>query len=122
MASKKLVMIADDEPDILETAKQLLQVFGYPSVTVDDAKKIVETVRKNKPALLLQDVVMPNLDVPKLVQELRSSPETKALPVILFSAYVNIKEVCKKSGADGYIMKPFDLPELKALLAKYAGP
>ncbi len=120
MALNKLVMVVDDEPDILSTAKQILDVFGYSCVLVQDADKVLEAARKAKPLLILQDVIMPGLNVDKLMRELKADPALKGTPVLLFSASVNVRETAKRVGAEGFILKPFDLKQLKELLDKYA--
>ena len=121
MAVNRLVMVVDDEADILTTAKQILDVFGYPSLLVREAAQVLETAGKAQPMVILQDVVMPGLHVEKLVRQLKKGALTKNIPVILFSASLTIREICRQAKADGYVLKPFDLSELRAMLEKYAG-
>ena len=119
MPGNKLVLVADDEPDILTTIKQILDLFGYPSVLVQEASKIADTAKKSRPRVILQDVIMPGLHVEGLVHQLKKDPDTKGIPIILFSASASIKETAKRAGADGYVRKPFDLKELRELLDRY---
>ncbi len=122
MPGNKLVLVVDDEPDILTTIKQILDLFGYPSILVQEASKVVEAAKKSRPRVILQDVIMPGLHVEGLVRQLKKDPDTKGIPVILFSASASIKETSKRAGADGYVRKPFDLKELRELLDRYAAP
>ena len=122
MPGNKLVMVVDDEPDILTTAKQILGLFGYPCVLVQEASLVVDTARKTKPMVILQDVIMPGPRVEKLVRQLRKDPDTKGIPILLFSASASIKETSKRAGADGYVRKPFDLKELREVLDRHAPP
>ncbi len=116
----RLVLVADDEPDILSTAKQILDLFGYPSVLVQEAGAIFDMALERKPMVILQDMLMPGLQLQKLVQQLHAHPDTKGIPIVLFSASAAVQETVKKVGVDGFILKPFDLKQLRAMLEKYA--
>lgn len=109
MGAKK-ILVADDEPSILRSTEILLRDLGFDVVTTADHTLIPDILVKERADLLLQDVRMPGLDIKKLVVRIRTDPRTRKVPVILFSASLDLPEIQAAVGATGYIEKPF-LPE-----------
>ncbi|OGW79836.1 MAG: hypothetical protein A3G33_03005 [Omnitrophica bacterium RIFCSPLOWO2_12_FULL_44_17] len=109
----KHILIADDELDVIETAKLRLQAFGY-KVTTTMGEKTIEDVRKAKPDLILLDVIMPGMDGFAVIRELKRDPELAKIPVVVFSAKPRAAmiELFSPEGIAGYISKPYDAKEL----------
>ncbi|MHB8633456.1 MAG: response regulator [Thermoplasmatota archaeon] len=110
------VLLADDEPDILESTKQVLEIEGFEVEAVQDARRVLGALRKSKADLLLQDANMPNLDLDGLVKSIRTDPTLRRVKVLLFTASVDAAAVCARIGADGCVPKPFDATQIRAVL------
>ena len=109
----KHIIIVDDEADIVETARLRLEADGYKVSTTFGAKTL-EDVRKQKPDLILLDVIMPAMDGFAVIRELKRDPELARIPVIIFSAKpkATMIELFGPEGISGYVAKPYDPKEL----------
>ncbi|MTI23224.1 response regulator [Fulvivirga sp. RKSG066] len=112
------VLICDDEKDILQVVKIVLEKEGYEVATESAVINAVELVEKHRPDLILMDIWIPEIGGSKAVKQLKSNPETAKVPVLLFSANNKIENIAEDSGADGYICKPFDVQDLVNGIAK----
>ncbi|HVM44365.1 MAG TPA: response regulator [Candidatus Thermoplasmatota archaeon] len=110
--SRPRVLLVDDEPAILESTRMLLAEMGYDVLCVAHASDILPALRRERPDLLVQDVRMPGLDVQALVQEMRGEPELAKIPVLLFSASMDLDEIAARIGAARHLEKPFKPNEL----------
>jgi PAS domain S-box-containing protein len=109
------VLVADDNSDMRQYLIHLLSE-RYNVRAVADGQAALAAVRERIPALVLSDVMMPNLDGFGLLQELRSDPATRTVPVILLSARAGEESRVEgmEHGADDYLIKPFSARELLA--------
>ncbi|HET6405907.1 MAG TPA: response regulator [Candidatus Thermoplasmatota archaeon] len=106
------VLLVDDEPAILDSTRMLLVQMGYDVVTANEASDILPTLRRERPDLLLQDVRMPGLDLDALARNIRGDPAIAHIPVLLFSASMEIDEIAARIGAARHLEKPFKPQEL----------
>jgi CheY-like chemotaxis protein len=117
------VLVVDDEPDVLDSTAQVLAANGFEVETVGQAAQILPALRRFRPALLLQDINMPDFDVDRLVPQIRADPQLRGLRILLFSASESIEESAQRVGADGYVQKPFDARRIRQVLERaLAGP
>jgi len=116
------ILIADDEPNILLVVSKRLTNKGYEVLTAPDGETADAMIREHRPDLILLDVMMPGLSGVDLCRRIKSVPDLKSIPIILFSAMAQQedKEEGRKAGADAYIIKPFDPVELLATIEEYA--
>lgn len=103
----KKILVADDEVSILRSTQLLLSDLGYDVVTTTDPGSIHGLLAKETPDLLLQDVRMPGLDLDALLADIRADPRTRSVPVLLFSASMDLATIRDRVGAAGYLEKPF---------------
>ncbi len=82
----KKVLVVDDELDMRTFVSTLLETSGYKPLTAVDGKEGMEVARKEKPAVVILDVMMPNESGIGMYRELKSDPDLKAVPVIMLSA------------------------------------
>lgn len=110
------ILIVDDDLDILELLKMNLEPEGYNIHTASDGENAVKSAALNLPDLILLDVMMPHKDGFQVIEELKLMEDTKNIPVILLTARGQTEDKVQglDTGADDYITKPFDLPELTA--------
>jgi CheY-like chemotaxis protein len=118
---KPKVLIVDDEPDVLESTGMLVQALGYEAIQVSDPGEILETIEREKPGLVLQDLKMPGLNVAGLVAALRLNPRTAEVPLVFFSAGTDLATTSARYDAWGYLAKPFGKAELSRLLSQVLG-
>jgi two-component system, OmpR family, response regulator len=112
----KRVLLVDDDKDILGSTAELLRAFGYYVATCGDADHVIETMRSQRPDVVLHDVRMPGLDVRDQLRAIRDDPALTHIPIILFTAVLSAKELAAEVGADGAIEKPFDPEDLRRVL------
>ncbi len=108
------LLIVEDVPDILKLLETTLTFNGYRVVTANNGEEGLDAVRKERPAVVITDIMMPKLDGFGLVQRLRINPETRDIPVVFITAtYVTRedKEFALNIGATRFIQKPVDLEE-----------
>jgi len=110
------VLVVDDEPDILESTEFVLHSYGFDVATLAQASRIIATLRKDPPEILMQDVNMPGLDIDALVRRIRDDPDLQTVHVVLFTASDRAEEIARRVGADGLILKPFDAAHIKEVL------
>ncbi|SHL21284.1 His Kinase A (phospho-acceptor) domain-containing protein [Chitinophaga jiangningensis] len=115
---KDTILVVDDNADMRQYLKALLEKDYNVICAVNGLEALIK-IRREQPALVLTDVMMPIMDGAQLVSEIRSSPSTASLPVIILSARAG--EECRMEGydfgADDYLIKPFSAKELRARVA-----
>lgn len=110
MAVKK-VLIVDDEEHIRFLYSEELKEEGYDVITADSGHRLLERIREEKPDVVVLDIKMVDYNGLDLLQDIRN--EFYDLPVVLCTAYDAFKEDIKSVAADFYVVKSFDLTELK---------
>jgi CheY-like chemotaxis protein len=114
----KTILVADDDPAIVESTKLILEEFGYNVVTTVDGETIYK-MKKDFPDLLLLDIWMSGQDGRKICRYLKSEEATTHIPIIMVSASRAIRLSAKEAGADDFIAKPFEMDDLVNLIEKY---
>ena len=108
MAESRKILIADDEPDILEILKFNLQQQGYEVITASNGQEAIDKAKSGKPELIILDVMMPIKTGVEVCKTLRSLPDFKNVLIIFLTALSddNATIAGLESGADDYISKP----------------
>lgn len=121
--SKKTVLIADDEDNILISLEFLLRQAGYEPLIAHDGREAVDLALAHKPDLLLLDVMMPHKDGFQACQEIRESGALPDVPIVMLTAKGRDADLIKgmAMGADEYIVKPFSTRELMARIRALLG-
>ena len=120
---KPKILIIDDEPEILILVKSRISANGYHAITANSGRAGIEMAQKEKPKVILLDLLMPEMDGYEVMKKLKGNPETEKIPVILFTA-APPEEVIKKGGhvmeAVDFVIKPFDEKALMFLINRIA--
>ncbi|HET6684319.1 MAG TPA: response regulator [Gaiella sp.] len=118
-----LVLVADDDPDILDLVRYRLERSGYAVATADSGTEAVRLAGELSPALAVLDVMMPGLTGFDVTRRLREDPHTAGIPVILLTARAQEADVQEgfAAGADDYLRKPFSPRELSARVQAVLG-
>jgi CheY-like chemotaxis protein len=114
----KKILVADDNPAILDALKIMLEEEGYKVGTTEDGA-IAQHMKKPLPDLLLLDVWMSGIDGRDVCKYLKSSEQTKHIPIIIISAAKDTESIGKEAGADDFISKPFQREHLLKVVAKH---
>jgi DNA-binding response OmpR family regulator len=117
--NKKQILVVDDEADLVDMIGYNLQRNGYEVLTASDGKSALATAWKEKPDLIVLDLMLPGMDGTEVARRLRAEPETAGIPIIMLTAKGEEIDVVVglTLGADDYITKPFSM---KILLARIA--
>lgn len=121
MSQNKKIIIAEDEPILIEMYKLYFERAGYEVLKADNGRECIDFVKKEKPDIILLDILMPKLDGWEVLKQLKTDPETKQIPILVFSNLGQTQEVQKglDLGADDYVVKSNVTP--KELLEKVEG-
>jgi DNA-binding response OmpR family regulator len=117
----KKILVVDDDPDILDALRFMLEDSGYEVKTTEKGE-YAENLRDTNgglPDVIILDVLLSGKDGRIICQKLKSQEETKRIPIIMISAHPNAKHSVSAVGADDFMAKPFDMDELLAKIAKY---
>jgi len=108
------VLIADDEPEVVDLVQIVLQTEGYKVQGASNGRKALDKITEQPPDLLLLDVMMPEMTGLMLLDNLRADPVLSKIPVIMLSVVVTDPEVrmALEGGATAYLSKPFEIREL----------
>jgi two-component system response regulator (stage 0 sporulation protein F) len=109
------ILIVDDEEHIRFLYSEELSEAGYEVITADSGYKLMERIEEEKPDLIVLDIKMVDYNGLDLLQDIRN--KFYNMPVVLCTAYDTFKEDMKSIAADFYVIKSFDLSELKSKIA-----
>jgi twitching motility two-component system response regulator PilH len=108
------ILIVDDSPAEVRLMQAVLDHAGYTSVAIHDPTRLEQTIERERPNLILLDVVMPQRNGFQACREIKGHAEYAKIPVVMVSSKntESDKFWAKQQGADGYVVKPFTREEL----------
>ena len=117
------VLVADDDPDILELVAFRLGRAGYGVLKAADGAEALRLIEEQQPDLAVLDVMMPRMTGYDVIARMRENEATEKIPVILLTARVQEADVARgcEVGADDYVKKPFSPQELRARVQAVLG-
>jgi CheY-like chemotaxis protein len=121
MSAQGYLLIVEDDPDILELLDTTLTFRGYRVIKARNGAEGLEVIQKQRPAVVIADIMMPRLDGFGLVHRIRLNPETRDIPVVFITAtYVapEDREFALNIGATRFIQKPVDLEHFLTTVAE----
>ena len=120
MAEPKKILFIEDEPDQRLILTLRLKKSGYAVVEAEDGSKGLEKAMKEKPDLILLDIIMPGIDGLEVARRLRKDPATKKIPIIAATAagLDDVEHRCFGAGVDDCVRKPYDSIELLEKIRK----
>src|SRR5258706_1050226 len=115
IAKTARILVVDDDPPVLQVLSRYLSREGFQTDSASNGQEALAKIHACCPDVLLLDVQMPILDGLSLCRMLRQDFRTRGLPIILLTAKLALEDrlLGFRSGADDYVLKPFDLDELK---------
>ena len=117
------VLIAEDEPSILESLDFILRRAGWSIDSVTDGEAVLERVRRNRPRVLVLDVMLPRRSGFDVLKQLRADGETRDLPVLILTAkgQQQDRRIAEELGADGFVTKPYSNAEVVGAVRQLLG-
>lgn len=112
--SRRSVLVVDDEPDILEALSEALELEGYQVSPARNGLAALQVLPEVKPALVLLDLNMPEMDGHEFLRHVRGDPDWTGLPVVVMTA-----GKVSSPGADGFLQKPCDVAEVLRYVAQF---
>src|SRR5262245_6851735 len=114
------ILVADDDPISLAFTKSLLADRGYDVLTAEDGEMALVKLRRERPDLLVTDLVMPYRNGLEIIQEMRRDPQLAEIPVLVMSMKDREPDIVQglETGADDYVVKPVHALELAARVKK----
>jgi DNA-binding response OmpR family regulator len=112
---QQTILVADDDPEIVTMLSLRLGKRGYRVVTASDGQAALESVRTEKPVLVVLDVMMPSKTGWEVARALRQDPETAGVKILMLTAIgQQVNEMTSPLyGADAYLDKPFEFGKLE---------
>lgn len=121
-AMAKRVLVAEDEPNIVESLTFVLERAGFEVGVESDGRSALAAAIANVPAVMVLDVMLPELDGYEVLRQLRADRRCENLPVLMLTAKSQRedRETALKRGADLFMTKPFSNAEIVAAVQKLA--
>lgn len=112
--AKKRILVVDDEKQLVDMLKMRLEANNYEVIAAYDGMEALECSRKQKPDLIVLDLMLPKLDGYQVCRMLKFDKATHKIPIVMLTALSQKedREWGKKVNADVYITKPFNAEEL----------
>lgn len=112
----KQLLLIDDDPNLILLVKDYLEFRGYEVITAENGREALDILEQANPDMIICDVMMPEMDGYTLVENVRQEPKTSWIPVLFLSAKGQSQDRVKglNTGADVYMVKPFEPEELVA--------
>ena len=119
----KKVLIIEDYPATSKMISEILEMEGITALIEPDGRLGLDLAVKEKPDLILLDIMLPTMSGLEICTNLKTNPETKNIPVIMVSVKASDEDIKAglSKGANGYISKPFDLFKLLEVVKKQLG-
>ncbi|HRY30378.1 MAG TPA: response regulator [Elusimicrobiota bacterium] len=113
------ILVVDDDKDIVDLICFLVQKDGHTTLKAGDGQACLDQVAREKPDMIVLDVMMPVMDGYTVVTQLASNDETRAIPILILTAKGQMREMFQMaSNVADYLEKPFDPDKLRAQVTK----
>jgi two-component system OmpR family response regulator len=122
------ILIAEDEPSILESLDFILRRAGWTIASVTDGDAVLDSVIKLRPRVVVLDVMLPKRSGFDVLKQIRANPGTSGTPVLILTAkgQQQDRRIAEELGADGFVTKPYANADVvgavRQLLGKNGGP
>jgi CheY-like chemotaxis protein len=112
------VLVVDDEPNIHYAFEETVRQLGFECIAASDGEEALIMARAARPDLIVTDVIMPRLDGYELCERLKADEATSAIPLVMVTVRAQDRDLAlgTKAGADAYLVKPFQLHDLKHVI------
>ena len=115
---KKRILIIEDDRDILEALRIILEERDFEVLALDRAESIEGHIDDFKPDLILLDIWVSGSDGRDVAKWLKKNESTKTIPLVMVSANISTPSIAKEVKADDFVLKPFDIDHLVSVVEK----
>jgi CheY-like chemotaxis protein len=114
------ILVVDDDRDLRSILVEVLKDGGYTAVGASGGREALEILGRGPlPALILLDLMMPEMDGYEFRRVQRTHPPIAAVPVVILSAHANVQQAARELHADGYLSKPLGVDALLAAVGRF---
>lgn len=116
-----LILVVEDHPQNMMLMSDLLNAAGYQVLQAEDGRQGWELAQEYRPDLIIMDIQLPDVSGLELTKRLKADKELKLIPIIAVTAFAMVgdKEEILEAGCDGYISKPFSVPDVLEIVQRY---
>ena len=116
-----MILVVEDDPQVARLIALVLQRHGDQCEIVSDGRTALSRARELKPDLIFADLTIRGMGGEALCSALKSDERTRPIPYVVLSGDRDLEQKARQCGADDFIGKPFEFPDLIRLVEKYAG-
>ena len=120
-ANSRTILVIEDSEPIRRILALLLEGHGYAVVTAAEGESGLTLARERMPRAITLDLQLPDVDGRAVLRELKTDPRTRAIPVLVISAYATTMSAGERACAADVLSKPFDVDELLSRVAAVVG-
>lgn len=117
--SAKTILVLDDDHEILELVRRVLEREGYAVVTTHDPREALSLIAEREPCLIVADLMLPHMDGEDFLRNLERQSADHP-PVVIVSASAAREEIAARTSAKAVLAKPFQIEDLTDLVARFA--
>jgi CheY-like chemotaxis protein len=120
----KKALVIEDHPDSLDVLSWQLEMLGFAVASANNGREGVEKAAKEKPDLILMDIMMPGMDGREATRRIRNNPDTKNTLIMATTVLYKGSDLtsCMEAGCNDFILKPFTFEELREKIQEYFPP
>jgi CheY-like chemotaxis protein len=118
---RRTILVVDDSDSVCAAIAAYLEISGYAALTAHDGVEGVKTAKQHLPDMILLDIMMPRLDGWGAIEQLRTDPQTRGIPVVALTALRLPQDQLDKAGFEGYLSKPVAPHRLADELGRLCG-
>ena len=115
-----MILVVEDDPQVARLVALVLQRNGRDCQVVNDGTTALSRAKEIRPQMIFADLTIKGMNGAALCSALKGQPETRGIPYVVLSGDRDIAEKARLCGADDYLVKPFEFPDLLRLVEKYA--
>jgi len=116
-----VILVVEDDPQVARLIALVLERAGRKCEIVADGQSALRRARDLKPSMIFADLTIKGMPGDQLCTALKSQAETRNIPYVVLSGDRDLAQKAERCGADDYMGKPFEFPDLIRLVDKYAG-
>jgi len=116
-----MILVVEDDPQVARLIALVLKRHGRRCEVVSDGQTALRRAKELKPSMIFADLTIKGMGGDQLCSQLKAQEETRLIPYIVLSGDRDLAQKARQCGADDYMGKPFEFPDLIRLVDKYAG-